>query len=357
VSLDLRDKLQSALGADYKVLRELSAGGMASVYLAEELSSQRVIAIKVLSPDLAAGVSIERFRREIRVASRLKHEAIVPVLDTVQSGDLIFYTMPYVDGESLRSRLARDRQLSIDVALRIAQEVALCLAHAHEHNIVHRDIKPANILLDRESRVVVIDFGIARAIGHAADLATVTSTGLTIGTPAYMSPEQASAEKVIDGRSDIYSLGCVLYEMLAGQPPFTGPTAQAIIARHLSEAPPPLRVVRPQLDESVERVIETALAKSPADRFPSATAFAEALADPAHARTRASRRARARALMRIGVGIVAAAAAWLTWSAVRSNGSSIARTALDPRRIAVLYFDDHSADHSLGYLPNGESDP
>jgi serine/threonine-protein kinase len=280
---DLRDLLQSSLGTGYRLSRELGGGGMAKVFVADD-GGRRVV-VKVLSPDLAAGVNLERFKREIQLAAKLHHPHIVPVLGAGQSGDqLMYYTMPFIEGETLRALVTREQRLDVDHALAIAGDVASALSYAHQLNIVHRDIKPENILIEKASgHALVTDFGIARAIEKAADIQSVTSTGLTLGTPTYMSPEQAAADRNIDGRSDIYSLGCVLYEMLSGDPPFTGPTARGIIARHMKEAPPPIRHVRSDLPASVQHVLDRMLAKPPEDRFQSADELGRALANPAAA--------------------------------------------------------------------------
>jgi len=270
------ERVQSALAPRYLVRRELGAGGMAVVYLAEDSRHGRPVAVKVLRAELAAALGPERFLREIRIAARLRHPHIVPLYDSGEADGLLYYVMPYVQGESLRDRLRRERQLPVDEALGIAREVADALAHAHEHELVHRDIKPENILLEG-GHALVADFGIARAFGSAATTQLTTATGLAIGTPAYMSPEQASGDAAIDARSDVYALGCVLYEMLAGEPPYTGPTPQAITARRLSEPVRSLRIVRETVPDRLERAVMRALARVPADRFPSATAFGDAL--------------------------------------------------------------------------------
>jgi eukaryotic-like serine/threonine-protein kinase len=284
MSSDPRDLLQNSLGTGYRLSRELGGGGMAKVYVADDGAERRVV-VKVLSPDLAAGVDMERFRREIQVAAKLHHPRIVPVLSAGQSGDaLLYYTMPFIEGENLAALIAREKPLPLERALAIARDVADALGYAHQLNIVHRDIKPENILLERATgRAVVTDFGIARAIEKAADILSVTSTGLTLGTPTYMSPEQAAAERQIDGRSDIYSLGCVLYEMLAGEPPFTGPSARVIIARHVQEPPPNVRIVRPDLPPEIDRLLKKMLAKSPEARFESADSLARAIEKPTDA--------------------------------------------------------------------------
>src|SRR2546429_3763323 len=217
---DERDRFCAALADHYAIERELGHGGMAIVYLARDVKHDRPVALKVLRPELAASVGAERFLREIQVRAHLTHPNILPLLDSGRADDLLYYVTPYVEGESLRSRLDRERQLPVAEAVRLAASVAGALDYAHRHQIVHRDIKPENILLE-DGQAVVADFGIARAL-HAAENAKLTETGVAVGTVAYMSPEQATGEE-FDGRSDIYSLGCVLYEMLAGEPPFTGP--------------------------------------------------------------------------------------------------------------------------------------
>jgi TolB-like protein/Flp pilus assembly protein TadD/predicted RNase H-related nuclease YkuK (DUF458 family) len=273
--------LTDALRDRYRLERELGAGGMATVYLAHDLKHDRLVALKVLSPDLAASVGADRFLREIKVVARLSHTHIVPLYDSGQAGSLLYYVMPYVEGESLRQRLDREKQLPIDDAIQIARNVAGALDYAHRQHVVHRDIKPENVML-HEGEALVMDFGIAKAIS-AAGAETLTQIGLAVGTPAYMSPEQAAGDAEPDGRSDVYSLGCVLYEMLAGVPPFTGPTAQAVIGKRFTEPVPALRSVRPSVSDAIEQAVTKALAKVPADRFATAAGLAHALA--AHSRT------------------------------------------------------------------------
>ena len=272
---DLLLQLPVTLAGRYTIEREIGRGGMATVYLARDLRVDRKVAVKVFRPDVAAVLGHERFLREIQIASRLSHPNILPLYDSGEAEGFLYYVMPYVQGETLRDRLEREGQLPLDDALQVAREIAQALSYAHSSDVVHRDIKPENILLE-SGHAVVADFGIARAISAAAG-DPVTSAGIVLGTPAYMSPEQASGNQRIDGRSDIYSLGCVLFEMLAGEPPFTGPSAQAISAKHLHEPPPSLRVTRPTLPVEVQAVVETALAKTPADRFTTASRMAEAL--------------------------------------------------------------------------------
>ncbi|HET9275673.1 MAG TPA: serine/threonine-protein kinase, partial [Gemmatimonadales bacterium] len=272
---ELGKALHEALADRYTLERELGRGGMATVYLAHDLRHDRPVAFKVLHPELAASLGPERFQREIRLAARLQHPHILTLHDSGEHEGHLWFTMPFVEGETVRDRLRRERQLPLADALRIAREAATALEYAHRHGVVHRDIKPENLLLTTDGQVLVADFGIARALSGAE--AGLTETGMSVGTPAYMSPEQASGERAIDGRTDIYSLGAVLYEMLAGEPPFTGPTAQAIILRKFTEQPRPLRSVRETVPEAVDQAVSCALARSPADRWASAAEFARAL--------------------------------------------------------------------------------
>jgi serine/threonine protein kinase/Tfp pilus assembly protein PilF len=273
---NLRSRLQPALADRYLIEREAGRGGMATVYRAQDLKHDRLVVLKVLHPELAASLGPERFLREIKVAARLNHPHIVPLYDSGRAGDLLYYVMPYVDGESLRQRLSREKQLPVEDALQIARNVATALDYAHRHQVLHRDIKPENVML-HEGEALVTDFGIAKAISVAGG-ESLTQTGVAVGTPAYMSPEQAAGEAEPDGRSDVYSLGCILYEMLAGAVPFTGPTAQVVIARRFTDPVPSLRAVRPTVPEALEQAVTRALARVPADRFATAAQFAQALA-------------------------------------------------------------------------------
>ncbi|HXV90499.1 MAG TPA: protein kinase [Gemmatimonadales bacterium] len=272
---DLQERLQQAVADRYRVEREIGRGGMATVFMAQDPKHGRPVAIKVLHPHLAAALGSERFLREIQIAARLQHSHIVPLYDSGQGEGLLYYVMPYIEGESLRQRLQRETQLPLDDALQIGRAVAAALDYAHRHNVVHRDIKPENVML-HEGAAMVTDFGIAKAVTAAAS-DNLTQTGTAVGTPAYMSPEQAGGEAELDGRSDIYSLGCVVYEMLAGRTPFTGPTAQSIIAQCFAEAVPPLRPLRDTVPDGVERAVLRALAKVPGDRFATAAQFAQSL--------------------------------------------------------------------------------
>lgn len=268
--------LAAALADRYRLEREIGAGGMATVYLAHDLKHGRQVALKVLRPELGV-IGPDRFQREVAIAARLNHPHIVPLYDSGETAGGRFYVMPYIKGETLRGRLERERQLPLEEAVGIARQVAYALAYAHAQQVVHRDIKPENILL-HEGEPMVADFGIA--VAALEDAARLTELGLAIGTPAYMSPEQAMGDRDLDGRSDVYALACVLFEMLAGEPPYTGPTAQSILAKALVSPVPSVRILRPAASPGLDQVLTRALARVPAERFPSAAAFAEALVAP-----------------------------------------------------------------------------
>jgi len=269
------EKLSKALEGRYKVERELGRGGMATVYLAEDFRHGRDVAIKVLHPDLASALGNDRFLREIRLAARLNHPNILPLFDSGEAGGLLYYVMPYIDGESLRDRLNRDQKIPLDESLGIARAVAGALDCAHRNRIVHRDIKPENIMM-HEGQAMVMDFGIGKAL-TAAGPDTLTQVGMVVGTPAYVSPEQAAGEVDIDGRSDQYSLGCMLYEMLSGQRPWNGPTTQAVLNKRFTEQPPVLSRVIKDLPQEIDSAITRSLAQDPAARFTSSSEFARAL--------------------------------------------------------------------------------
>ena len=273
------DRLNEALEGRYRIEREIGAGGMATVYLAEDLKHHRRVALKVLKPELAAVVGAERFLAEIETTANLSHPNILPLFDSGEAEGFLFYVMPYVEGDSLRDRLAKEKQLPVDETVRIATDVAEALDHAHRHGVIHRDVKPANILL-QDGRPVVADFGIALAVSQAGG-GRLTETGLSLGTPYYMSPEQATGDREVDARSDTYALACVVYEMLTGEPPFSGSTAQAVLGRILMGEVDPPTVHRKSIPENVEGALMKALEKLPADRFATASAFADALRNPA----------------------------------------------------------------------------
>jgi serine/threonine-protein kinase len=351
---DTIEALRQALAGRYDIERELGRGGMATVYLAHDLNHDRSVALKVVLPELAASIGNERFQREIRVAARLQHPHILSVYDSGEGAGRLWYTMPFVEGESLRERLLRESQLPVDEAVRIVREVALALDYAHRHDVIHRDIKPENILLS-DGQALVADFGVARALGSEAPL---TRTGMAIGTPAYMSPEQASGERTVDARSDIYALGCVLYELLAGEPPFTGPSPQAILTRALTETPRPLTAVRPAVSQSLAAAAARAMARTPADRFATAAEFAKALgatsgdvqatgAVAAPAIAAPTRRRVGRLLIPAAV-LVLAAAFTLGYLARRSASGGA-------RRIAVLPFENEGSAEDE-YFADGVTD-
>ena len=272
------DRLEAALVDRYAIEREIGSGGMATVYLAEDLKHRRPVAIKVLRPELVVRLGTERFLNEINVTAHLQHPHILPLFDSGEADGFLYYVMPWVEGESLRNTLAREKQLPVEDAVRIAVEVASALDYAHRHGVIHRDIKPGNILL-HDGRALVADFGIALALQAAAG-ERLTEAGLSLGTPEYMSPEQATGDRELDARSDVYSVGAVLYEMLAGEPPHTGNTVQSVISRVLTDAVRPIRELRSSTPAHVEAALEHALARLPADRCASASRFIDLLQRP-----------------------------------------------------------------------------
>jgi len=358
-------RLSASLSDRYRVERELGAGGMATVYLAHDLKHDRDVAIKVLHEDLAATIGAERFLREIKIEARLTHPHILPMLDSGESAGFLYYVMPYVEGESLRDRLNREKQLAVEDALQISREVVDALSYAHAHGVVHRDIKPENILLE-SGHAVVADFGIAHAIDHAGG-DKLTGTGIALGTPAYMSPEQAAGSKDLDGRSDLYSLGCVLFEMLAGRPPFVGPTADNVVHQHLTAEPPNITGIRPAVPAQVAATLERALAKTPADRFNPVALFAEALGSCGSPTGAAAspvaavpfRRARSwQRLALLGVAtvvVIAGAAAVGRW--IRPGSHESGMVPGNPRtKIAVLPLQDLTSDTAHAYFAGGLHD-
>ncbi|MEE8116493.1 MAG: protein kinase, partial [Gemmatimonadales bacterium] len=278
---DMTGLLTTALANRYRIESHLGEGGMATVYLAHDVKHDRPVALKVLRPELAAVIGAERFLNEIKVTANLQHPHILPLHDSGDADGFLFYVMPYVEGETLRDKLDREKQFAIDEAIEITKSVAAALDYAHRHDVIHRDIKPENILI-HEGQALVADFGIALAVSQAGGT-RLTETGLSIGTPHYMSPEQAMGDRELDARSDVYSLGAMLYEMLAGDPPYTGSTAQAIVAKVITEKAPPVTTHRDTVPPHVAASVTKALSKLPADRFTSAAAFSEALTNPAFA--------------------------------------------------------------------------
>ncbi|MGH7689856.1 MAG: protein kinase domain-containing protein, partial [Gemmatimonadaceae bacterium] len=282
--------LSTALDDRYQIEREIGAGGMATVYLARDRKHDRLVALKVLRPDLAAVLGTERFLAEIRITAQLDHPHILTLIDSGAVDGFLYYVMPYVRGESLRQKLVREKQLEVEEALAIAQQVGSALDYAHRQGVVHRDIKPENILL-QEGEAMLADFGIALAVREAGGN-RLTQSGISLGTPQYMSPEQATGDRQLDARSDVYSLGAVLYEMLAGEPPHTGPTVQAVIAKLLTERPTNLRLLRDTVPDPIERAVAKSLAQVPADRYRSAGAFVAALRAPTPSTRKAGDRRR-----------------------------------------------------------------
>ena len=306
------DLLNAALEGRYAIEAELGTGGMSTVYLADDLKHDRKVALKVLRSDITAAIGRDRFLREIQIIAQLNHPHILPLYDSGEVDGLLLYVMPYIPGESLRDRIKREKHLPAEDALQVAEDIADALSYAHSRGVVHRDIKPGNILLEA-GHAMVADFGIALAVS-AAGGERITETGVYLGTPEYMSPEQAAGDTDIDGRSDQYSLACVLYEMLTGQPPFVGPTARAIIARHLTDTVPPIKTVRPDLPPAIARAVSRALAKLPVDRYPTVDQFVTDLSAEYDEETAA------------------------------------------PKSIAVLAFANMSADEENEYLSDGLSD-
>lgn len=361
---EVPQSLADALAGQYRLDRLLGEGGMAAVYLAHDLKHDRPVALKVLRPELANALGPERFEREIQLAARLQHPHIVTVLDSGNAAGHLWFTMPFVDGESLRGRLDREKQLPVDVAIRITREAADALDYAHRHGVVHRDIKPENILLTSE-HALVADFGIAKAL--TPDAARLTQSGLAIGTAAYMSPEQASGERELDGRSDIYSLAIVLYEMLAGETPFAAATPQAEIARRFTDTPRALRASRDSVPEHVSAAVQQALSRTTADRFPTARAFIEALSPDVsrpeavpprgQPRTRQARTRIPRSFVLFAGGLVIGLGLLFGWTrfAADTPVTPVVTAAEGVVRIAVLPF-DNLGDAADAYFADGVTD-
>jgi TolB-like protein/tetratricopeptide (TPR) repeat protein len=326
------ERAKQALADRYDLEGEIGSGGMAVVYRATDLKHDRSVAIKILRPDIASSVGPERFLREIEIASRLQHPNLVALFDSGQADDLLYYVMPYVEGESLRARLDREKQLPVDEAEKIVDDIAEGLEYAHQQGVVHRDIKPENILLT-QGGAVLADFGIAQAVQQAGG-EKLTKSGVAVGTPVYMAPEQAGGIGAVDFRADQYALACVLYEMLVGEPPFTGPTPQVILARHATDPVPSIRSARSTVPEGMEQAVLRALAKTPADRFPSATGFVEALGQEAVTT------GRGRLVPWIAVAAVAGAVLWAT---LPSEAPDVA-PELDPRVVLIVPFENLTGD-------------
>ncbi|UCG87785.1 MAG: protein kinase [Gemmatimonadota bacterium] len=361
MNMNLLEHLKAALADRYTVERELGHGGMAVVFLAHDLKHDRRVALKVLRPEIAADLGTARFLREIQTAAQLSHPHILPLYDSGDADGKLYYVMPYVDGESLADRLAAEHQLPIEEAIQITREVAAALSYAHSMGVVHRDVKPQNILLSGESAVVA-DFGIARAVREAGGV-KLTRTGMVVGTPVYMSPEQAGGGDV-DGRADVYSLGCVLYEMLAGEPPFTAHTPEALIARHMLDPVSRPRILRQAIPEALEEVILKALEKSPADRFKSAWDFSEALKKASGVPTRSGkalrfgRRSRWTAMRKAvwlaALAVAVVATSWGAWQLTRGSPPTIdSGSGLDRRGVAVLYLRDRTPGGGNRHIADG----
>jgi serine/threonine-protein kinase len=350
---NLPDQLTAALAERYHLERELGRGGMATVYLARDLRHKRLVALKVLHPELAATLGPERFQREIEISARLQHPHILTVHDSGAVAGQLWFTMPYVEGESLRDRLRRETQLPLVDALRIATDAARALQYAHEHDVIHRDIKPENLLLTRDGSILVADFGVGRVLSGVGE--QLTGTGISVGTPLYMSPEQSAGDRNLDARSDVYSLGTVLYEMLVGEPPFTGPTAQAIIAKRFSDPVPAVRRLRPSIPEGLEVAVTRALAPIPADRFATAAEFARALQPsmtPVAVPTASSRLARHNLLVAAVALVVGLLIGLGVLYALRRTFPRGDEMSAGVKRVAVLPF-ENIGDSAHAYFADG----
>jgi eukaryotic-like serine/threonine-protein kinase len=349
------EQLNAALADRYTLERVLGVGGMATVYVAHDLKHNRKVALKVLKPELAAALGAQRFLQEIQVTANLQHPHILPLYDSGSAGGALFYVMPLIQGESLRDRLTREKMLTIDETIRIIQQIAGAVDFAHRHGVIHRDIKPENILL-QDGEALIADFGIALALAEAGG-DRLTGTGLSLGTVQYMSPEQATGERDLDARSDVYALGAVTYEMLAGEPPVTGPSQRAMIAKLMTERPTPLRVVRDVVPRPLEDAVMRALAKSPTDRFPSAREFASAMTTATLPR-RTSKRTIAVAVLGVIIVIAVGTYAFARsgFSRVSASAATGGRASADIRSIAVLPLDNYSGDSTQEYFAEGMTD-
>jgi serine/threonine-protein kinase len=335
------ERLRAALADRYKIERELGAGGMATVYLAEDLKHERKVALKVLKPDLAAVLGADRFIQEIKTTASLQHPNILPLFDSGEADSFLYYVMPYVEGESLRDRLNRERQLPIEDTIELTKTLAAALDYAHKRGVIHRDIKPENILL-QEGVVLMADFGIALAV-KAAGGERLTETGLSLGTPSYMSPEQVAGQRGLDARSDVYSLACVTYEMLAGDPPFVASSAQAVMAKHVTDPAPPITTTRPSVSPAIAHALTKALHKTAADRYESAGKFATALTTEAVEQRRAIRLA-----LIAGGLLIVITSAWFGGRALSRPGPTA-----NIERIAVLPMDNQTGDSTRVFFVNG----
>ena len=340
-----------ALRDRYVLERELGRGGMATVYLARDLKHGRMVALKVMRPEIAQAIGPERFLHEIRITSRLDHPHILTLIDSGESDGYLWYVLPYVRGESLRAKLEREKQLPVEETIRIATQVAAALDYAHRQGIIHRDIKPENILL-HEGEAVVTDFGIALAVREAGG-ERLTGTGLSLGTPQYMSPEQATGDRELDARTDVYALAAVVYEMLAGEPPFTGPTVQSIIAKQLTDRPLGLGVTRQDLPPHIDAVVRRGLAKVPADRFAGTAEFATALTAPAAGRPGHSLEHRKRAAVGLAAATIIVAIAAILVMPEKEQGVASAPAGTDVASVAVLPFDNLTGNPGDDYLSDG----
>jgi serine/threonine-protein kinase len=348
---DALDRLKAALSNRYAIERELGAGGMATVYLAEDVKHHRKVAVKVLRPELAAALGADRFHREIEIAANLHHPHILPLYDSGDADGFLYYVMPYEEGQSLRDKLAKEGELPITEAVRILRDVVDALDHAHKHGVVHRDIKPDNVLLS-ERHALVTDFGVAKAVSEATGAEKLTTEGVALGTPAYMSPEQAAADSHIDHRADIYAVGVVAYELLTGRPPFLGTTPQMILSAHMTDTPEPVTKYRKSVPPALEQLVMKCLEKKAADRWQSAEELLtqlEALATPSGGITPTGmvpvdRRVKRRWMIAGGAVAVAAIIAVIAVVAAIPRGSS---AALEPNHVAVAVFRNATGDPSL----------